>query len=86
MNNNITNINSDFEKPLDSSKNIQNKKNVIFGIIQKFSFNRLFPFFQSWIKANFENCDMVIFVRYFSPKIIDYLINIGVLIHVIPKV
>ena len=85
MNINKTNINNDFDKPLDSSKNIQNKKNLIFGIISKFSLNRLFPFFKSWTKANLENCDMVIFLRYFSPKIIDYLKNIGVLVYVIPK-
>ena len=86
INKNITNINNNnFEKPLNSSKFIQNKKNLVFGIIQKCSLKRILPFINSLIKTNFKNWDMIIFIRYISKKIIGYLRNIGVIVYEIPK-
>lgn len=54
------------------------KKNVILGIIQKYSLNKILPFFKSFIKANFHNCDVVMFVRDVPIIIPNYLKSIGV--------
>ena len=49
------------------------KKNLIFSIIEKYSLKEILPFFESLIKANFENCDVVMFVRKVSLTLINYL-------------
>ena len=84
FNNNIKNDNN-FNQSLNLNKDNYKKKNLILGLIENYSFNTILPFFKSLIKANFDNCDIVMFVRYVSPKIINYLINIGVYIFSIPK-
>ena len=84
FNNNIKNDNN-FNQSLNLNKDNYKKKNLILGIIENYSFNTILPFFKSLIKANFDNCDIVMFIRYVSPKIITYLRNIGVYIFSIPK-
>ena len=61
------------------------KKNVILGIIQKYSLNQILPFFKSFIKANFHNCDVVIFVRDVPIIIPNYLKSIGVNVYEISE-
>lgn len=61
------------------------KKNIILGIIENYSLNIILPFFKSFQKSNFENCDIVMFIRNVSQKIIKYLKSIGVLIIQIPE-
>jgi len=41
----------------------ENKKNLIIGVIDGYSWITVKPFFISYIKANFQNCDCVIFYR-----------------------
>ena len=62
-----------------------NKKNVIVGVIENYYLNMILPFFKSFIKSNFHNCDVVIFVRYVPQIITDYLSSIGVIVHEIPN-
>lgn len=64
---------------------ISNKKNVILGIIQRFSLYQILPFFKSYIHANFTNCDVVMFVRDISEMIISYLRSINVIVYEIPE-
>ena len=52
---NIQNIIKTFKKD-------NNKKNLIIGAIFKYSWKQLRNFFVSLIKAEFDNCDFVIFV------------------------
>ena len=61
------------------------KKNVILGIIQNYSFAQILPFFKSFIKTNFHNCDIVIFIRSVSMVIPNYLKSIGVIVYEIQK-
>ena len=71
---------------LYSNKNFNKNKNVILGIIEKYSFKTILPFFKSIIHSNFQNCDIVIFVRKVSQTTINYLKGIGVIIYQIPKI
>ena len=65
--------------------NIIKKKNIILSIIQKYSLGQIMPFFESLIKANFENCDVVMFVRKVSPNLINYLKSINVIVYEISE-
>jgi len=56
------------------------KKNLIIGIIEKYTLNIVLPFFKSFIKSDFHNCDIVIFVRNVNKILINYLKKIGVLV------
>ena len=76
-------INSSFEYNFLDNNNI--KKNAILGIIQKYSINKILPFFKSMIKANFTNCDVVMFVRYVPKNVIDYLKRINVIVYEISE-
>ena len=61
------------------------KKNLIFGIIDNYKLATVLPFFESLIKSNFQNCDIVVFVRYVNKILISYLKKIGVIVIEIPK-
>lgn len=72
---------------LDKKYNeIYPKKNVILGLIENYSFAKILPFFESLLKIKFEYCDIVMFVRYISPVIINYLSDIGVKVIMIPPI
>ena len=45
----------------------------------------ILPFFKSWIKANYENCDMVMFVRDITQETINYLKSINVTVFQVPE-
>ena len=77
---NRSNIKKNFYQSFNNFKNKGIKKNVILGIIEKYSLNKILPFFKSFINAKFQNCDVVMFVRYVSKEIISYLKSIGVLV------
>ena len=68
-----------------SDNSSENKKNIILGIIEKYSLNTILPFFKSYIYSEFKNCDLVIFVRNVSTKIINYLKSIGVIVYEVPS-
>ena len=65
----------------NSTKNINSKKNLIFGIIHKYSLKKILPFFNSLLEANINNCDKVMFVRNVSETLISYLKRIGVFVY-----
>ena len=81
---NISNVDGRNDTTSNISKNLT-KKNVILGIIQNFPLQKILPFFKSWLKAGFENCEMIMFVRYVTPEIINYLRSIGVIVFQIPE-
>ena len=70
---------------LNQNNNSKIRKNVILGLIEGYSLNIILPFFKSFIKADFKNCDIVIFIRKISAEIKNYLQGIGVLIYEIPE-
>ena len=61
------------------------KKNAILGVITKYSWETVSPFFKSLIKSNFKNCDIVIFVRAVSQILINNLKKIGALVYSVPE-
>ena len=61
-------------------KTVNNKKNVILGIIDNYKLNRILPYFKSLIHANISNCDIIMFVRNISPTVINYLKGNNVLV------
>ena len=62
-----------------------NQKNLILGVIEKYSLNYILPFFNSFIRADIKNTEIVMFVRYISQTTIDYLKRIGVFVYKIPE-
>lgn len=83
--NKIINIKNDLPSSLNKDKFII-KKNVILGIIQNYSLSRVLPFFNSIFYSNFTNCDIVMFVRYVSANLINYLKSIGVIVYQISNI
>lgn len=63
-----------------SNNPVNRKKNLILGVIEKYSLNKVLPFFKSLIHSNFQNYDIVIFVRNVGKKLIYYLKKIGVFV------
>ena len=82
---NISNINTTFYKFFNSGEIYKTKRNVILAAIQAYSISNVLPFFNSLIKSNIQNCDIVIFVRDVSQTLINYLKNIGVFVYEIPN-
>lgn len=78
---NLTNDDILLNQTLYYNKNLSEGKNVLLGIIEKYSFYTILPFFKSFINLNISNCDIVIFVRNVSQTLINYLKNIGVTIY-----
>ena len=84
IDNSTNNIKNDLSS-LNNNKYII-KKNVVLGIIQKYSLSKVIPFFNSFLYTNLTNCDIVMFVRNVSPSLINYLKSIGVLVYQISKI
>ena len=63
---------------------INNKKNIIIGAIIKYSWDVIRNFIKSIIKANFENCDIVMFVGKVPFNTIEKMKYYGVIIQYIP--
>jgi hypothetical protein len=68
---------------LNSNANI--KKNLILGVVETYSLYNILPFFKSLIHTNIRNCDIVMFVRKVSPRLINYLKSIRVFTYEIPQ-
>ena len=58
---------------------------MLYYQFNNYKLDKILPFFKSLIKANFHNCDVVIFVRDVSKIIINYLDSIGIIVYEIPK-
>ena len=82
INNNSQSISNTF---INSSIYSNKKRNLLLGVIERYSFNDILPFFKSLIISNFYNCDIVMFVRKVSPTLIKYLKNIGVIVYEIAE-
>ena len=68
-----------------SNNKVNKKKNLILGVIEKYSLNKVLPFFKSLIQSNFQNYDIAIFVRNVGKLLINYLKKIGVFVIEIPN-
>ena len=64
---------------------IKSKKNVLLGIIVKYSWAKILPFIKSIIQANFINSDIIMFVNGLSKSVINNLKSFGVIVYNIPN-
>jgi len=62
-----------------------NKKNLIIGVIDGYSWIKVKPFFISYIKANFTNCDCIIFYRNIDYYTLNRIRSLGIIAFEIPK-
>ena len=62
-----------------------NKKNLIIGVIEGYSWKKVKTFFISYIKANFKNCDCVIFYRKIKDDTLNKIRALGIITFEIPK-
>ena len=69
---------------LNNNKN--NKKNLIIGLAIGYSWKKIKNFFISLIKAEFQNCDYVMFVRGLSRNTLKKIKSFGVKIYQIQRV
>ena len=63
---------------------LNKKRNLIFTIIVNYPWKKILPFIKSLFKANFGNCDIVIFISKLSKSVINNLKSYGVIIIEIP--
>lgn len=63
----------------------EDKKNLVIGVIDGFSWIKVKPFFISYIKANFKNCDCIIFYRKIKDDTLNKIKSLGIITFEIPK-
>ena len=61
------------------------KKNLLIGSITNYLWEDVAPFFKSFERAGFENCDCVMFVANMSDKTIEKIKSCGVIVQKIPE-
>ena len=89
-NNSFTNnekINSQKETVFNNDSYTSNniaKKNLIIGVITNYDWRTVAPFFLSYMKAGFENCECVMFVGNMDMSTIEEIKKCGVIIYEIP--
>lgn len=62
-----------------------NKKNLVIGVIERYSWIIVKPFFISYIKANFKNFDCVIFYSNINDDTLNRIRSLGIITFEIPK-
>lgn len=61
------------------------KKNLIIGVISKYNWNIIQPFFKSFENIGFKNCDCVIFISKISKDILKKIQSFGIIVNRIPQ-
>ena len=61
------------------------KKNVIIGAIANYEWDSLKLFFKSYENANFENCDMIMFVDNINQATRNEIKSYGATIYELPE-
>ena len=62
------------------------KKNLLITSVINYGWEKMALFFKSFQKAQFENCDLVIFIQNISPFTISKLKSYGIIIYKIPDI
>ena len=76
---------------LSNPSNIENnysnirKKNLIISVLVNYKWKIIAPFFRSYVKSGFHNCDCIIFVYNISKSTINKIKSFGVIVYDIPK-
>lgn len=82
--NNVRKISNITFQNINDRNTKANKKNAILGVIVRYSWKTISPFFKSLMKVDYKNCDIIMFVREVSFLVIKYLNYFGVIIYKIP--
>ena len=61
------------------------RKNLLIGTITVYNWNEVTPFFNSYMKAGFENCDCVMFVENMTNRTIEKIKSCGVQVYPTPE-
>ena len=68
------------------NKNLKiKKKNLLIGAVKNYNWKKIEPFFKSLKKADFKNCDCIIFVDNMTQFTINKIISYGVIVHKVPN-
>ena len=72
-----------------NNENIENnqnfkRKNLIIGVIMYYDWEKISTFFKSYIRAGFENCDIVMFISGVSSVTLNKMKSYGILVYNIP--
>ena len=70
---------------LNKKVNTNMKKNLLIGTFKKYKWKVVAPFFESYNKSNFTNCDCVMFVDRVSKNTLNKLKSLGVIVLPIPN-
>ena len=82
INNIGKNINNNLRNLTETNNN---KKNLILGLVFDYPWSTLRNYFISLIKAGYQNCDIVMFVKGMSEETINKIKSCGVIIKNIPE-
>jgi len=80
-NQNINNLNNFNNNDMIKFK----RKNLLFSIIVKYSWEKILPFLKSFIRIISRNCDIVFFVNQVTPEVISNLKSYGVNVYKIKE-
>ena len=69
----------------NSNKALVTKKNLIIGVVKKYRWRTVRPFFKSFEAARFKNCDCVMFVAQLTKRTIKKIESCGVIIKNMPE-
>lgn len=83
MNSSINNLYHNYSH--SNKFSVKNKKNVIIGAIANYRWEKIAPFFKSFLRAGFKNCDCVMFIEKLSPRTIYKMKSCGVIVYNIPE-
>ena len=81
-----TSIKNIYKNKSDVNMVSGSKRNLLIGSVTNYGWEKMALFFKSFQKAQFENCDLVIFIRNISPFSISQLKSYGVIIYKIPDI
>jgi hypothetical protein len=61
------------------------KKNLIIGVLTKYSWPKIAPFIASYTKSGFKNCDLIIFVYNIPQSTITKMKSFRVIVYNVPE-
>ena len=83
LNKNYNDKNGSSSLNLNAKKDSLKKKNLLFSIIVKYSWDKILPFIKSFMRNDFRNCDIIFFVSQVTPSLINNLKSYGIYVYVI---
>jgi len=70
--------------PISEKIKVDNKKNLVIGVIERYTWIKI-KIFISYIKANFTNCDCILFYRRVKHDTLNKIRSLGITTIKIPN-